>query len=125
MRVLVTGGRYYQQRDLVWLALDLLHAEQPISVVIHGGATGADSLAGAWARHVGLLEERYDILPGEGGFQRNTRMLAFSRPDLVVRFPGGNGTRDMVMKATAAGVEVRGGLAVRLVIEGEERPRLI
>ncbi len=124
MRVLVCGGRGYLQRDMVWLGLDRLHLERPISVVIHGGAAGADSLAAAWARHVGLLEERYDILPGEGGFQRNTRMLAFSRPDLVVHFPGGNGTRDMVMKATAAGVEVRGGLGVGG--EGEEQgPRLI
>ena len=104
MRVLVCGGRYYQQRDMVWLALDMLHAERGVSVVVHGGATGADSLAGAWALHVGLLEERYEILPGEGGFRRNTRMLACSRPDLVVHFPGGNGTRDMVMKASAAGV---------------------
>lgn len=31
---------------------------------------------------------------------------AVARPDLVVAFPGGRGTADMVRRATAAGIEV-------------------
>jgi UDP-N-acetylmuramoylalanine-D-glutamate ligase len=33
-------------------------------------------------------------------------MLEREKPDLVVAFPGGRGTADMVAKARAAGVEV-------------------
>lgn len=32
-------------------------------------------------------------------------MLSEGRPDLVVAFPGGKGTADMVRRARAAGVE--------------------
>ena len=40
------------------------------------------------------------------GPRRNARMLAEGKPDLVVAFPGGRGTADMVSKARAAKVEV-------------------
>lgn len=33
-------------------------------------------------------------------------MLEFGRPDLVVAFPGGRGTEDMVTKAERAGIRV-------------------
>lgn len=39
------------------------------------------------------------------GVLRNTAMLA-DRPELVIAFPGGKGTADMVRKAKAAGLEV-------------------
>lgn len=38
---------------------------------------------------------------------RNQRMLDEGKPDLVVAFPGGRGTADMVRRAKAAGVPVR------------------
>lgn len=37
---------------------------------------------------------------------RNRRMLLEGMPDLVVAFPGGRGTADMVRRARAAGIEV-------------------
>ncbi|HVM95122.1 MAG TPA: hypothetical protein VMT89_01980, partial [Candidatus Acidoferrales bacterium] len=37
---------------------------------------------------------------------RNQQMLTEGKPDLVVAFPGGRGTRDMVNKAKAANVAV-------------------
>jgi len=37
---------------------------------------------------------------------RNQQMLDESRPDLIVAFPGGRGTKDMVDRATKAGVKV-------------------
>ena len=46
MRVLVCGGRNYRNRDRVFQVLDSIEP----SVVIHGGARGADQLAGAWAK---------------------------------------------------------------------------
>ena len=49
MRLLVTGGRDYDNRDCVRDVLDALNPDS----VIHGGATGADSLASEWARKNG------------------------------------------------------------------------
>lgn len=37
---------------------------------------------------------------------RNQRMIDEGKPDLVVAFPGGRGTADMVRRAKAAGVKV-------------------
>lgn len=37
---------------------------------------------------------------------RNAKMLTEGKPDLIVAFPGGSGTKDMVDRAKAAGVEV-------------------
>ena len=33
-------------------------------------------------------------------------MLEFGKPDLVLAFPGGRGTKDMTTKAEAAGIPV-------------------
>jgi hypothetical protein len=38
---------------------------------------------------------------------RNQRMLDEGKPDLVVAFPGGRGTTDMIRRAERAGVPVR------------------
>lgn len=37
---------------------------------------------------------------------RNQRMLEEGKPDLVVAFPGGGGTKDMVRRAAKAGVPI-------------------
>lgn len=117
MRVLVCGGRTYNDKDRVWRTLDEIAGiseEQPLAahvVVIHGGALGADILADAWAvtSYAGIAQ----YLPywkGQGraaGPIRNQRMIDDGKPDLVVAFPGGKGTADMVRRARAAGIPVR------------------
>ena len=111
MRVLVCGGRAYNRGDLVDRRLDQLHKAQEITVLIHGGADGVDTLAGEWAERNGVRMVMCLILAGEGGFKRNRRMLVEGRPDLVVHFPGRRGTRDMVERATRAAVATMGGLS--------------
>lgn len=110
MRVLVCGGRHYKRGDLVDRQLDRLHRVERITVLIHGAATGADTLAGDWAKRAGVRVEAYPILPGEGGFNRNRRMLLDASPGLVVHFPGKRGTADMVRRAREARVLLLGGL---------------
>lgn len=110
MKVLVCGGRNYRAWWKVFDCLDRLHELHGVRVVIHGAATGADSFAGYWARYMNIVEQPYPILAGEGGYSRNGRMLIVGKPDLVVYFPGGNGTRDMVDIARAAGIDRLGGL---------------
>lgn len=47
MKVLVCGGRDYADREAVAAVLKDIHLRHGISVVIEGGATGADRLAAA------------------------------------------------------------------------------
>lgn len=109
-RVLVCGGRDYRDRGAVYAALDSLHAEHRFSMVIAGGARGADALAADWARERGTPTEIYmadwEHFGRKAGPLRNGRMLAEGKPDLVVAFPGSKGTANMVEQARAAGVRV-------------------
>ena len=111
LRVLVCGGRDYRDRPALWAALDVIHAETPIGLVIQGEAPGADRLASMWAagRRVdcaGFAADwtRYGKAAGP---IRNRRMIEEGRPHLVVAFPGKKGTANMVSQARAAGVTVR------------------
>lgn len=44
MRVLVYGGRYYNDAPRLYQVLDEFHAATPITILIEGEATGADML---------------------------------------------------------------------------------
>jgi hypothetical protein len=111
LRVLVCGGRDYGDREALFAALDAIHAETPIGLVIQGEAPGADRLARAWAIHrrvraMGFVAD-WAAHGKAAGPIRNRRRLAEGRPDLVIAALGGNGTDDMVRQARAAGVRVR------------------
>jgi hypothetical protein len=60
MRVLITGGRSFENRYLLVEALDRLHEERGITTLIHGAAKGADALAGkwAWTRGIEVIADR-------------------------------------------------------------------
>lgn len=107
MIVLVCGGRTYDDQRRVFAVLDEL---QP-ALVLQGGAKGADLHARAWAAARGKPCATFDApwaaLGRRAGPVRNGWMLEFGRPDLVLAFPGGPGTADMVYQARSAGVEVR------------------
>lgn len=108
MRVLVCGGRDYNDLVQVYRTLGQL-VPQP-TVIIEGGARGADHLAKLWAEKskTPLEEYRADwtVPNNAGGVIRNQKMLTEGKPDLVVAFPGGRGTADMVRRARKAGVKV-------------------
>lgn len=110
MRVLVCGGRNYADADTLCRTLDALHAEHGFDLVIHGGARGADAMASAWAAQRGVPVEQYEaewrVYRKAAGAIRNRRMLAEGRPELVIAYPGGRGTADMVTAALRAGVRV-------------------
>lgn len=109
-RVLVCGGRYFDNLLAMRLALSFLDGEQAIALVINGGASGADTLARQWAGERGIPCETYPaswtVDGRSAGPKRNQRMLDQGRPDAVVAFPGGSGTADMVRRARKAGVPV-------------------
>lgn len=110
IRVLVCGGRNYNDRAAVYRELDDLERSHGITLVMHGGAPGADDLAESWAisrcvPHRWFTAE-WTRLGKAAGPARNARMLAEGKPDVVLAFPGGKGTADMVRRAESAGVEV-------------------
>ncbi len=105
MRVLVCGGRTFEN----WKVVSQHLSEIKPTVIIQGGASGADRLAAKYADVNGIPLVTYPALWSRGkkaGPQRNAFMLEDSRPDIVIAFPGGNGTRDMIDKAKRAGVRV-------------------
>ena len=106
MKVLVCGGRNYRDRDRVFQVLDSIEA----LVVIHGGARGADQLAGAWAKErqvsCNTYSAQWDRYGKSAGFRRNEQMLNEGNPDLIIAFPGGNGTAHMMRIARQRGYEV-------------------
>jgi len=111
VRVLVCGGRDFTDSNFVNFVLDCIHAKKSITLLIHGCARGADSFGEEWAaRHDGVTS--YGV-PADwkkhgtrAGPVRNRLMLELGKPDLVIAFEGGAGTRDMTAAATAAKVRV-------------------
>lgn len=78
-------------------------------VIIQGGAKGADFLAKCWAKEKAVPCEEYPAdwsLGKQAGIIRNKRMLEEGKPDLVLAFPGGKGTANMIWQAVDAGIEV-------------------
>lgn len=109
-RVIVCGGRDYSNRELLFEVLDVAHATNPFEALIHGNAKGADQLADEWAAERAVKTLTFTPLWEEhgkaAGPMRNQKMLDTGKPHLVIAFPGGRGTADMVRRAQAAGVPV-------------------
>lgn len=125
IRVLVFGGRKFDDRALVFKALDAIdRRDGPIAAVIHGAAPGADTLAGEWAKERGreplpfpaewedvshpkaAIKHHADGRPYNAlaGKWRNQQMLDEGRPDLGVAFEGRAGTADMYCRLQRAGI---------------------
>lgn len=117
MRVLVCGSRTF---DKLWVVCNHLDGcvtgmgDDPDLVVIHGGARGADSLAGEWARMWKLECEVYpakwELYGNSAGPIRNREMLDMGKPDLVLAFVDrplavSRGTAHMVNLAREYGIE--------------------
>lgn len=122
MKILVTGGRNYGNREHVFAVLDRIHAKKPITFVIHGACgwdrdkhngedamRGADRWADEWARERGRsfhrVAARWHLLGPKAGPLRNGEMLAME-PEFVIAFPGNIGTADCIAQARAKGIRV-------------------
>lgn len=115
MRVLVCGGRDFNDRDFIHNTLcELNESRGPFTCVIHGAATGADSEAMIWTqmmatvqpiKHLPMVADWRSHGKAAGPI-RNQRMIDEGKPDLVIAFPGGRGTADMTRRARTARLEV-------------------
>lgn len=109
MKVIVCGGRDFRSPAQVWYELDEINKKTPFSELMHGGATGVDTFAKEWAiaRQIPRLvcKAEWDKYGLAAGPIRNAKMLEWN-PDLVIAFPGGKGTADMVTKTKAANIKL-------------------
>jgi hypothetical protein len=107
VRILVTGGRDFQNKKALW---DILDALNNIEAIIHGKARGADRLAEEWAVEMGRINmafpANWDKHGNSAGPIRNQQMLDEGKPDIVISCPGGAGTEDMIARARKAGIPV-------------------
>ena len=110
MRILVCGGRDFDDKDYLFQTLDGYELRNRHDAIISGAARGADALASLYANMRGVMLEEYPAdwktYGRAAGFVRNRQMLVCGKPDLVVAFPGGKGTAMMVKLAREAGVGV-------------------
>jgi hypothetical protein len=107
-RVAVAGGRAYQVTAQDEHALDtvraLLNAAGGWAVLLHGGATGADTGAATWAAARGIpcvsfhVEDALWRAAGPAAGPIRNRMM-LRNADMLVTFPGGAGTASAVKEA--------------------------
>lgn len=128
-RVLVCGGRNYGKRwdgaewvedkgqvNRLWKVLDKALEAATLAgrtfTLVHGGASGADSLAGLWAS---MRKERVTVRVYEADWKthgraagpiRNKQMLDEGKPNAVIAFPGGAGTANMIQQGKRVGVPI-------------------
>lgn len=121
MRLLVSGGRDFVNVPLLWRVLDDLDKEAGpvgIRVVIEGASddvTGPYQGADYWAHQWALARGRETIRQHAdwkqygraAGPKRNGVMIEMYKPDWLVAFPGGNGTRNMIKQAHDAGIHIQ------------------
>ncbi len=108
---LICGGRDFTDKEMFNSAMsDLVHLRGMPSVVVQGGAKGADTLARSWAQQHALKivteKAKWNVFGNSAGPIRNQVMLDKYSPDFVIAFPGGRGTADMVRRSREAGIDV-------------------
>lgn len=108
MKILICGGRDCTDSHLLQGFLASLHPRP--TLIIEGGARGADRLGREWAItnkvEYKTFEADWNRFGKGAGYVRNSQMLKDGRPDLVVALPGGKGTANMVSISKKAGVSV-------------------
>ena len=106
MRIAVIGSRTFNNYEVV---KDILDSISPITLIVSGGAMGADTLGARYARENGIdiIVYKPDWTLGRGaGFIRNTSII--NDADMVVAFWDGKsrGTLDSITKAEKQGKKV-------------------
>jgi len=101
VRVLVCGGRYFQNVVRLWRVLDAFHAKHTIAGVIEGGS---DAVAGEYYGADYCAD--WDQFGRWAGPKRDKEMIDKYDPEAVIAFPGGAGTANMIKQARAAGIDV-------------------
>lgn len=114
MRVLVTGDREWSDKATMRAVLHALLKKHGSLTVIHGNCRGADKMADAVAREMGLdvlvFAADWASYGKAAGPIRNRQMINEGFPQLVVAFhndlKSSRGTKDMIKASKKAGLTV-------------------
>lgn len=110
-KVIVAGGREFNDYSLLKKALDFYLRDRTDVVVVSGAASGADALGERWAKENGHKIERFPAdwkkYGKAAGPKRNKQMAEYA--DAVVVFWDGQsrGTASMIREAKAVGLPTR------------------
>lgn len=108
MIAIIAGGRDYRLGKYERTFLDELLAQYHFTHVIHGDQQGADRGGAFWAKRRGLKVTPYPAnwarFKKKAGPLRNEKMASIA--NLLIAFPGGHGTNDMIDRAYAHGLEI-------------------
>ena len=115
-RMIVAGGRNFENYALMRSNLDRITAEIPGKIeLISGHAPGTDSLGERYARErrlrLRVFPARWDLYGKAAGVLRNQQMIdyALKRSAIAVFFWDGSsrGTRDAIRRTLKAGIDTR------------------
>ena len=110
MKALICGGRDWTDYGFIEHTLDAIHELRHFTSIIHGGALGADYLAGIWGKDrkipIVVFPANWSKYDTKAGPIRNQQMIDDGKPDLCVAFPGGRGTNDMIARCKQNKIEV-------------------
>lgn len=111
MKLLVCGDRNWTNGAAIMRELKRMKPQ----LVIHGGARGADTLAGEAAKSLGIkvkvFPAQWDKFQRAAGPIRNQQMLDEGKPNKVLAFHAdivsSKGTKDMLKRADRAGIPTK------------------
>lgn len=111
LKLLVCGGRDVHITGQGRRALVQLWEDGAFGELVHGGARGVDADAKRIAEEqrwpARIFRPDYDRYGRRAPLERNTEMAEYvGSKGACIAFPGGNGTKNMMSKAIAAGMTV-------------------
>jgi hypothetical protein len=112
IRVVVTGGRRFLDREKIRWAIKGLRDEYGIERIAHRRRCGIDRIVLQEARALGIETVWYPYkkeIDGPWpacGLKRNLRMVHSEMPDLLLVFPGGNYPTTCVDEAKRLGIHI-------------------
>lgn len=102
-RAVREAGRLLRVLDA---AVDRLYMDE----LIHGGTPGAAMAADSWAESRGIpvtvFRANWTLHGPAAERIRDQQMIDEGQPDMVIAFPGDDGTADLVRRAETAGIPV-------------------
>lgn len=111
-RVMITGSRDWDDWETIYDALTKIKEVMGDIIVVHGGARGADSIAGSWAdrfhQKTEVFRADWNTHGKKAGFIRNSEMIK-SKPDFVLAFikNGSKGASGAAELAEKSGIHVK------------------
>ena len=108
MECIISGGRKFNEPEILYPVMDYFVKEYNITKIISGGALGADTIARFYAKEKNIdfkeykiTKEEWDRLGKAAGPIRNRQMLDENNIGIVIGFKGWRGTPDMLDYATS------------------------